>query len=295
MATHLIIFSIILFLILHTYVFYPIILRLIARFKKPDYAEYTREEALPFVTVILSVHNEEKIIEEKIHSTFNTDYPIDKLRMIVGADDCADQTLPILEKLQQQYPQLILQKYHRIGKGNVFNHIMAHLNPRKEEIIVCTDANVFFKEDTLFHLIKKMKTPEIGLIGAWVVNENTRSEMAQQEQIYIQSENKIKYNEGKLAGNMIGAFGACYAMKAELYSEIPPNFITDDFFLSLKVLERGYQCILEIDALCFERVTPSLWSEFKRKKRYAAGNFQNFLFNYLKGIKTNVWKPTERI
>ena len=278
MAPHLIIFSICVLLVLHTYVLYPIILRLIARFKKPVYDEYQRGEDLPFVTVLLSVHNEEKIIEEKIHSTFNTHYPIDKLRMIIGADDCTDMTISFIEQLQEKYPGIVLQQFDRIGKGNVFNRIMQDMKWRKDEIIICTDANVFFNEDTIFHLIKKMKTPEIGLIGAWVVNENTRSEMAQQEQIYIQSENKIKYNEGKLEGNMIGAFGACYAMKAELYHEIPPNFITDDFFLSLKVLEGGHQCILEIDAICFERVNPSLWSEFKRKKRYAAGNFQNFFY-----------------
>jgi cellulose synthase/poly-beta-1,6-N-acetylglucosamine synthase-like glycosyltransferase len=74
---------------------------------------------------------------------------------------------------------------------------------------------------------------------------------------------------------MMGPFGGCYAVRKNLYEPVPENFLVDDFYINMKVLEKGKKAISEINAKAYEEV-PSDWKvEFKRKIRIATGSFQN--------------------
>jgi len=77
----------------------------------------------------------------------------------------------------------------------------------------------------------------------------------------------------------MGPFGGCYALRKNYYSQIPPNFLVDDFFINMKVLEKGGKCINEKNARVYEDVSNDLNEEFRRKVRIATGNFQN-LFTF---------------
>ncbi|MCD6557104.1 MAG: hypothetical protein J7K64_07920, partial [Bacteroidales bacterium] len=67
-----ILFWISVFAVFHSYVLFPFILKLTARNKKENTICYNSSENLPEVSIIMASYNEEKDIEKKIHSTFNT-------------------------------------------------------------------------------------------------------------------------------------------------------------------------------------------------------------------------------
>ena len=172
------------------------------------------------------------------------------------------------------------------------NGIAAH----KNAIFVMTDANVFFTEKMLFLLVQHFKNKKVGLVGANVLNINIRNAgISFQEKWYIQRENVIKYREGVLWGSMMGAFGACYAMRANLFRPVPQNFIVDDFFLTMSVLKQKKLTIKALKAICYEDVSEDIFEEFKRKKRISAGNLQNLatfadlLLPNKKGIAFSFW------
>ncbi len=54
-----------------------------------------------------------------------------------------------------------------------------------------------------------------------------------------------------------------------------PNYLMEDFYLSLAILKQGKKAILEPKAVCHEDVSSEVQEEYKRKKRIQAGNFQN--------------------
>jgi hypothetical protein len=91
---------------------------------------------------------------------------------------------------------------------------------------------------------------------------------------YISREVLIKQHESILWGTMMGPFGGCFAIRSELYEPVPKNFLVDDFYINMKVLEKGYQCINNLNALVFEDISNNLSDEFKRKVRISTGNFQ---------------------
>jgi cellulose synthase/poly-beta-1,6-N-acetylglucosamine synthase-like glycosyltransferase len=235
---------------------------------------------LPDVAVFFAAYNEIKVIEEKLKSIIATSYPLTKLKVFIGSDNSTDGTNEVLAQYAKLYPSLIF--FHnfegRNGKVRIINSLVS--NYKKDngnaELLVFTDANVMFTPDMFFHLAKHFKNPQIGQVGANVQNSNVRLEgISFQEKAYIQRENDIKYRQGLHNGSMIGAFGACYAVRTELWQPVPENFLVDDFFTGMNVIKANRQSIFEKEAVCFEDVSNDAQVEFHRKRRMSAGNFQN--------------------
>ncbi len=269
--------------LVHTYVLYPLLLKWLTRKKQPNDQVYPlSSKQHPHVFILMAVYNEEKVIATKIHSIFHhTTYPLDKIHLIIGSDNSNDQTHQIIQEAQLTYPNITLSIFEgRNGKIRIINKLFTtnkkQLQANASNIIIMTDANVFFTPPTIYLLSKHFKNPRIGLVAANIFNKGIRNTgISFQESWYIKRENDIKYLEGLLDGSMMGAFGACYAMRASLFSPVPNNFIVDDFYLTLKVLEQKHKAIKEPFAICEEDVSDDQMEEFRRKKRISAGNFQN--------------------
>ena len=63
----------------------------------------------------------------------------------------------------------------------------------------------------------------------------------------------------------MGAFGACYAIRKELFDPIPANFLMEDFYITLRVIEAGYAAKCDLQAIAYEDVSNSWREEFKKK------------------------------
>ncbi|MCS7028231.1 MAG: glycosyltransferase [Bacteroidia bacterium] len=276
------IFWSVIFLLGYHYAGYFFILKLLAKNKKPNQVKYTSEDSLPTVAVVFAAYNEEKVIAQKIEHTFNTTYPPDKLQVWIGSDNSTDDTHKIVQQYQRQYPNLHLRIFsQRTGKAQIINQLVENI---QADILILTDANILFTPTHIFNLVAHFKNSDIGLVGGNITNNKVLQQgISEQETAYIHFENKIKCYEG-LLGCMIGAFGASYAIRKELYVPVPKGFISDDFFISMQVLAQGKKAIFELNALGFETFSTKITEEFRRKARYAVGNFQN-LFYF-----TNFWK-----
>jgi cellulose synthase/poly-beta-1,6-N-acetylglucosamine synthase-like glycosyltransferase len=274
-------------IIFWTYALFPIILKLMAWNKTLHGITYIPEDdELPMVSVVISAFNEEQLIEAKIRSVFNTNYPPDKVEVLVGSDASTDNTNSILEQLQKEFSGLNFFPFiNRRGKGNVVNDL---IDQASGEILILTDANVILQNDTIFELVKFFRNPRIGLVDSQMLNTNIQSGgISFQERAYIAREVMIKYYESVLWGTMMGPFGGCYAIRKDLYAPVPVNFLVDDFYINMKILDRGYKCINNLEAKVFEDVSNNLYDEFKRKIRIATGNFQNLReFSHLLWHKT---------
>jgi glycosyltransferase involved in cell wall biosynthesis len=262
------------FLVLHTYVLYPLILHVFSAGRKGNRDFYEREDDLPLVSVIMAAHNEESCIEEKIESIYSGSYPPARFEVLIGSDNSNDRTGEIINALMNKYPSLIFYDFkERRGKGNVVNDLVTNA---KGSIVVLTDANVFFHPDTLFYMVRHFKNPAIGLVDTNMVNRGMREEgISFQEKAYISREVKIKDMESRLWGAMMGPFGGCYAIRKEDYSRVPSNFLVDDFYINMTIFEKNKLAINDVKSIVFEDLPAQLKVEFRRKVRIGTGNFQN--------------------
>jgi cellulose synthase/poly-beta-1,6-N-acetylglucosamine synthase-like glycosyltransferase len=260
--------------IVHSYLFYPALIKWLAGRKHPEYIQYQPGDDLPEVTVLMSVFNEEKVLERKVDTVMNSNYPSDKIEFIIGSDASDDRTDEILKSLTERYSNLKPYFFtERQGKNNVLNKISAQATGN---IYILTDAKVIFEPDTMMNLIRYLKDPSIGLVGGNIITTQTfPSGISYQEKKFMNREILMKYREGLIWKAMIGAFGACYAIKSGLFPLIPVHSSVEDFFVTMKVLQRGKGCITDLGARCFEEVPNESAIEFRRKVRISSGNFQN--------------------
>lgn len=268
-------------LLFHSYVLFPFILHLLKRKRRNNEVVFKKTDNLPFVSVILSVYNEEEVIEQRIQNIFRSDYPAEKLEILVGSDGSTDRTNFILSELKYEYPSLQFVLFTiRRGKGNVLNDLK---KKAKGEILVLTDAKVQFSSQVVFQLLKHFRNPEIGIVGGNLVSDSRRKDgISIQESRFVAREIMIKYNEGRLWGTTIGVYGACYAIRRTLFEKVPEDFAVEDFYMTFKILEAGRKAIMELDAICYEKVPNRLKEEFRRKVRISSGNFQNMgVFGHL--------------
>jgi cellulose synthase/poly-beta-1,6-N-acetylglucosamine synthase-like glycosyltransferase len=73
---------------------------------------------------------------------------------------------------------------------------------------------------------------------------------------------------------MIGADGALYAIRRELFHAPSADTILDDMAIPMAVVRQGYRVVLEPSAVAYEEGVTSANEEFLRKSRVVAGAIQ---------------------
>lgn len=280
--------------IAHSYLCYPLLLHILAK-KDRGYGLWQgAQETSAKVTILMSAHNEAQVLAKKLDSIAHSGYPMDKVEVYLGSDGSTDGTNAIALAYAAQYPWLHFFPFQqRKGKPEVINRLARAAIEKKgldpEHLLVITDANVLFTESTLFQLLRHFADPAIAVVDSQIVPEGLqKAGISRAEHRYISLEALLKYQEGKIWGAMIGPFGGCYAIRAAYFSHVPPNFLVDDFYIVLKALEKGGKAISEPAAVCIEGATHAIGTEFRRKQRIGAGNFQNM------AIFRHLWFPPWR-
>ncbi len=268
------------YLLLHSYVFYPWIMKIRARGKSSNLMVFEAEERFPYVAVLMAVYNEEVILEEKLNSLLAQDYPSDRIHIYIGSDNSTDGTNSILESYRTPNLTPVLFE-SRQGKPNIINQLSdlaLQTFPIDKGLFLMTDASVILENDVVNQLAKHFKNPKIGMVDAHMTYTGMKTEgISQSENAYLSSEVRLKSYESIVSGQMIGPFGGCFMMRAELFRPVPSNFLVDDFYISMTLLSEGYKVINELSALCLEPVSHDPAEEYRRKKRISAGNFQNLV------------------
>lgn len=281
---------------LYSYLIYPAWLFYASRSLQYTHPRFETEDDWPAVTVLMAVHNEERILSEKLKSLLQQDYPTDRYRIFVGSDASTDSTNRILDDFAAREPSLrVLLFQERQGKTGVVNALARHaaiyraLGPR--HLFLMTDASVILEEGTLRKLVRHFKDPQLALVDGYQVHTGLQQAgISRSEDFYINREVRIKQAESLLWRYMIGPFGGCYVLRSNYFSPIPNNRLVDDFYLCMRAFEKGGRAINDTEARCYEPVGQEMHDEFRRKARISAGNFQNlFTFRHL------WWPPVDAL
>jgi cellulose synthase/poly-beta-1,6-N-acetylglucosamine synthase-like glycosyltransferase len=259
-----IVFFLSLLVLLQTYLFYPISVFLYSLIRNKSFS--VNKSYKPAVSVIISAYNEEKVIEKTLLNFLKTNYPMERLEFIIGSDCSTDGTNNIMNRLSQQFPNVHFYEFNnRRGKASVLNDLVTKASG---EILVFSDANTMFDPDAIGKLVMYYDNPDIGgVCGRLILNNPQLLRRGNHEKNYWEIENRIKEWEGKI-GCLIGANGGIYSIRKEFFEPIPVNSpVMDDFFVSLKVLEKGHSFIYEQEAQAVEEVADDYKIEYKRKIR----------------------------
>lgn len=276
-------FFIFLFLFVYSYVVFPTSLYYFSAKKFEKENQENRS-----IIVLIAAYNEELNIANAINSIFLSSKSQEIDKVIIGDDGSTDNTRKIIQDLGKQFPNLELEEFSRIGKPNILNNLVEKNQLNSEDYhLVFMDANISLDVSCLEKLIDMLCYNQVGMVGASVIPMHEEDNVESQ---YIQRENRIKAQESRTTGYTIGVFGACFVLKGEYFSVIPSRFITDDLYLTMNTIAQSKFVRYSEEAKAFEAIEAKVENEFRRKKRYAAGNFQ-ILFHFiglLNPLKTSI-------
>ena len=92
-------------LVFYSYVAYPLVICVLARYFGSLRSPPLRRDAdCPHVSLLIAALNEEKWIEERVLNALAQDYPADRLEVVIASDGSTDATAAIVEQLARCYP-----------------------------------------------------------------------------------------------------------------------------------------------------------------------------------------------
>jgi cellulose synthase/poly-beta-1,6-N-acetylglucosamine synthase-like glycosyltransferase len=221
-----------------------------------------RGDITPSISLIVSAHNEEKVIEQKILNSLSLDYPKDLLQIIIVSDGSTDQTNLIVSRYSSNGVKLSYYP-ERSGKTACLNK---EVPLAKGEIIVFSDANSNYSSGAISELVSHFANKSIGFVtGHTIYSSGKNSDVTQTIGLYSRLELITKKLESKI-GSCVGADGAIFAIRKELYNPLKDSDI-NDLVIPLQIIRQGFNGVLEPNAFCVEEVAENPGKEFARQVR----------------------------
>jgi cellulose synthase/poly-beta-1,6-N-acetylglucosamine synthase-like glycosyltransferase len=141
------------------------------------------------------------------------------------------------------------------------------------DIILFSDANNMYEADVLRQLVPPFSSPNVGAVTGSKSIVRGDGVLGDSEGLYWKYESFIKIQETQL-GCCTGVAGEILAIRRELFESPPDNIINDDFYMAMRLVQRGYQIIYVPAARSWERVSLSAEDEVARRARIVAGRYQ---------------------
>jgi cellulose synthase/poly-beta-1,6-N-acetylglucosamine synthase-like glycosyltransferase len=256
--------------LIYLYVGYPAVLQILARIRPRPVA---KAAVSPSITVVIPAHNEADVIEEKVRNTLASDYPTDRLEVLVVSDGSTDGTGERVRKLLSErspdgleVPRASVRilELPRGGKGLALN---AGARVANGKVLVFTDANTSLAPDALRRLVANFADPEVGgVCGDKRYGKVVSGSVGQGEGAYWRYDRWIKGLESRI-GSIFASDGALHAVRAELFRPIQNPASADDMAISMRVVLEGYRLVYERDAVVREDPPTNPQEEFRRKVR----------------------------
>lgn len=265
-------------LVFYSYALYPLVLTLVAMVvqvrrdaryvvSKQDRRVPAQARLLPAVAVIISAYNEQMHLRQRIDNLLRMNYPPELLRCYIGSDGSNDATASILAACTDRRIQACVYDVNR-GKASVLNDLVAQASA---PILVFSDANTFFHPDAITVLVKHFDQADVGGVSGELRLKGSGGD--NQDSVYWRLEQFLKFFEGRING-LLGANGAIYAIRRELWQPLPPDTICDDFCVAMNVSASGHRLVYEPAAWAEEDTPQAIAEEYNRRLRIGIGNFQ---------------------
>jgi glycosyltransferase involved in cell wall biosynthesis len=254
-------------MIAYTYVGYPAIMALLARFASRP---WRKDSFNATVSIVMAVHNGAQKIREQVEHLTSLD-PARVREVIVVSDGSNDGTAEILGNLRDMRVKAILLP-EQVGKAAALNHGIAAAT---SEILLFIDIRPKVAPGALAELLSNFADPAVGCVaGELVLNSDGHDAAASAVSgVYWRYEQWIRNCEAAW-DSPVGVYGGFYAARRSLVQQFPAGIILDDMYQPLSILRQGYRSVLDRTAIVTDTWPAKAAGEFQRKVRTLAGNFQ---------------------
>lgn len=250
----------------YPYLLYPLVLRFLS--KRPIHAAL----ADCSVTLVFCAYNEIDCLPGKIENLRQLKRARPDLQILAYDDGSTDGTSELLDSV----PDLIttIRGPGRTGKAAGMKRLVQQA---RGVILVFTDADVELQPDSIDRLLPYYGDPDVGGVCCSVkMLSEVRSATSHTGSLYWSWDDRIQQLESA-TGNVMGASGAMFSVRRELYPEFPDT-VQDDFTVSMSVIFSGKRLIKAPDVIAFTNSVSKSDEELRRKMRIGARAYHTHRF-----------------
>jgi peptidoglycan-N-acetylglucosamine deacetylase len=260
--------------------------------------EHFGERYLPFVSVVVPAHNEERVIIRTLDSLLASDYP--NFEIVVVDDGSSDATYDrVVEKFSNE-PRVTIYTKANGGKAAALNF---GWQKASGDVIIALDADTLFTSQTIGALAHRFADPHIGAVaGNAKVGNRINIVTKWQALEYVTSQNFDRRAFASLNCITVvpGSVGAWRREVLERAGGFSSDTLAEDQDLTIQVRKLGYTIGYEEGAIGLTEAPDSLRNLAKQRYRWSFGTLQcmwkhkNALFNPKYGAlgfiaMPNVW------
>lgn len=223
---------------------------------------------LPSITVLVTVHNEEQVIEDRLQNILQSDYPAEKFNVLVASDGSTDRTVELVRRFASQRVQLL--ESPGLGKTGTQNLAIRQID---SDVIVFTDADIRFDVAFLRNIAAPFGDPDVGAVDGRLLYERSETPgVVSGQGFYWNYELKLRSCESQL-GLLAVVAGACFALRRSLFVQMDPS-IGEDCIVPLDVVSQGKRVVHEPAAIAYDRFDDSAEFTLRRRIRMTLRNWQ---------------------
>ncbi len=222
----------------------------------------------PSITAIIPVHNGAPFLAAKLESTLSSDYPPNKLEILVLSDASSDET----DAIAESYSSSGRVRFLRLPRGGKAAALSTAFQHSDREIFLLTDVRQILDRHCVRSLVSRFQDPTVGAVSGNLKIRSGETTGEANVGLYWRYESWIRRNLS-LVDSLLGATGPIYAIRRSLSRPLPKGCILDDMWLPLQVVLDGKRVPLAEDSVAWDYPT-DLESEFARKVRTQAGLYQ---------------------
>jgi len=230
-------FAVSLFLVVYTYIGYPLVLWVLTKIRPPDVLK-SKIKISPAVSVIIAARNEADKIRNKINNTLTLNYPPSLLEVIVASDASDDGTDDIVKEYAAQGIKLVRAR-DRKGKEHVQGLAVAEA---RGAVLVFSDAASILERDTVERLVQNFADPTVGAVSTEDVIVDTAGDPTA-EGLYVKYEMWVRRLESRFH-SLVGLSGSCFAVRRELCTDWSPT-LASDFMGALRAARGGFRSVAD--------------------------------------------------
>lgn len=257
--------------VVYTWIVYPLLLLFFASFSKRKPG--ASQTVIPFVSIIIAVHNEERTIESKLRDCSKLLYPTDRIEIIVASDGSSDRTEEIVLRASQNDSRIRwIASEGRLGKSGIQN---LAADQARGDLLLFTDAETSCAPKALQSMVDKLADPEIGLVTATVMLGNPEDAIEKSQGFYWRYELLLRNAESDI-GILATGSGQALLLRRELFRHLPGRY-GDDCVIPIDVRLQGYRVVQDRDAIVFDTMPHSIEGELRVRIRMTARNWTGTL------------------
>lgn len=234
------------------------------------------------VSVLIPMHNEEKVASHILEQLLKIDYEIDRFEVIPINDFSQDGTKEILDAYAAQYP--FIKPLHRYegdrGKPAALN---AAIEKATGEIIIVFDADYLPPRGIIKDIAVCFGDPEVGAVMGRVVPVNTQTNILTrlldlERSGGYQVDQQARYNLNLMPqyGGTVGGFRRDVVIELGYFNI---KVLAEDTELTYRLSINGWKVLYANRAECYEEA-PELWRVRARQiQRWSRGH-NDVMFKY---------------